>query len=114
MDKVVKWPGFWFTEDEDYAREHGKFIKKVYLNLKNPFNCELPENDRLLGNYMKKYGNGQEDCVWTKAFRDYLIGLGYDGMMWLHSGFYTYVAFYPNQIKSIDNMRPTDSNNLNK
>lgn len=113
LDKVIKWPGFWFSEDYDYASSHGRYGVKVYLNLKNPFDCEKPENDDFLGKYMKKYGNGQESCLWTKEFRNYLIKLGYDGMCWKHDGAYTYVAFYPNQIRSAENRNPETIDRLN-
>lgn len=115
FDNVKTEPGYWFSEDEDYASSHGTQTFKCYLNLKNPFNLEAPGNDDLLWVYAKdcfKTSDVGEKQIFSNQFRDYLQEKGFDGMMWIHSGAYTIVAFEPNQIKSIDNLFPTLSDNF--
>mgnify|MGYP003290148550 CR=1 FL=1 len=114
MSKVRKWPGFWFTADNDYASSYGTSTHAFYLDSRNPLNMEA-NGDKAweILNYL--FGNNtSEDKFWTKEFRDALIKLGYDCFMWEHSGYYTCVVLYPNQIKSITNKKPTNSNNINE
>lgn len=94
--------GHYFTMSSN--NEYGKVQKKCYLNITNP----------MLGgkswiDYCKK--NGREWYYYpdlTKQLRED----GYDGLMSKDND--TVVAFESNQIKSIDNKNPTNSNNINE
>lgn len=102
-------PGYWFTEDKDYAASHGKNLKSVNLNMKNPLDLNTTEGDNKLVEYLREcFGeNASESDIYTKKFRNFLKNKGYDGMIWEHSGKNTYIAFEPNQIKSTSNKKPT-------
>lgn len=102
-------PGYWFTEDKDYAASHGKNLKTVNLNIKNPLDLNTTEGDNKLVEYLREcFGeNASESDIYTKKFRNFLKNKGYDGMIWEHSGKNTYIAFEPNQIKSTSNKKPT-------
>ena len=103
-------PGYWFTEDKDYAASHGKNLKTVNLNMKNPLDLNTTEGDNKLVEYLREcFGeNASESDIYTKKFRNFLKNKGYDGMIWEHSGKNTYIAFEPNQIKDVNNLAPTD------
>ena len=96
-------PGYWFTEDKDYAASHGKNLKTANLNIENPLDLTSTEGDNKLWGYLREcFGdNVSEDSVYTKKFRNFLENKGYDGMIWDHNGKNTYVAFDPSQIKTV-------------
>lgn len=104
-------PGYWFTEDKDYAASHGKNLKTVNLNMKNPLDLNTTEGDNKLVKYLREcFGeNASESDIYTKKFRSFLKSKGYDGMIWEHSGKNTYIAFEPNQIKNTNNLNPTEN-----
>lgn len=109
-------PGYWFTADKEYAAQHGEKIIEAYLNVKKPYNLEDLSID-LTSDVQKCFPGRDLSCwddkiVFNKEFGDYLKSQGYDGMMWKHSGEWTVVAFESNQIKSIDNLYPTKSDNF--
>ncbi len=105
-------PGYWFSEDPSYANEHGKIVLEVYLNITNPFNMDDFEMTDV--HYTKFFAdrNFDEKLILSNEFKNYLQEEGFDGMMWEHSGYNTIIAFEPNQIKAIDNLYPTNSNNF--
>ena len=106
--------GFYFTEDYErassYAHSKGN-VYKVYLNITNPFikadNQTFSEAIREINpNYdiRKLYRNEHEASRFDGVkLRKYLIDNGYDGIS-LQG---TYVAFYPEQIKNVNNQNPT-------
>jgi hypothetical protein len=96
-------PGYWFTEDKDYAASHGKNLKTANLNIENPLDLTSTEGDNKLWGYLREcFGdNVSEDSVYTKKFRNFLENKGYDGMIWDHNGKNTYVAFDSSQIKTV-------------
>ena len=108
--------GFYFTEDYErassYAHSKGN-VYKVYLNITNPFikadNQTFSEAIREINpNYdiRKLYRNEHEASRFDGAkLREYLIDNGYDGIS-LQG---TYVAFYPEQIKNVENQNPTSN-----
>jgi predicted nucleotidyltransferase len=108
--------GFYFTEDYErassYAHSKGN-VYKVYLNITNPFikadNQTFSEAIREINpNYdiRKLYGNEHEASRFDGVkLRKYLIDNGYDGIS-LQG---TYVAFYPEQIKNVNNQNPTSN-----
>lgn len=109
-------PGYWFTADKEYAQGHGDNVVTCYLNVKNPWNLDDPAVN-LVAEVKKCYpgmdlSTWDDKIVFSKQFGEHLKRQGYDGMMWTHSGEWTVVAFEPNQIKSIDNLYPTKSDNF--
>ena len=83
--------GFYFTADKEYAKSEGKNVIEVYLNIKNPRRITYSEETETIEEMKKE---------------------GYDGIFITDMGYY--VAFYPNQIKSIKNGGRWDgsSNNI--
>ena len=105
FENVKTEPGYWFTEDKEYASEHGKNIMEVNLNLTNPLDVNTIEDEEILWDTARKvYGkeNVTEKEVLSNKVKDKLKALGYDGMIWEHSGKNTYIAFEPSQIKKTD------------
>ena len=83
--------GFYFTADKEYAKSEGKNVIEVYLNVKNPRRITYSEETETIEKMKKE---------------------GYDGIFITDMGYY--VAFYPNQIKSVKNGGRWDgsSNNI--
>ena len=105
FENVKTEPGYWFTEDKEYASEHGKNLMEVNLNLTNPLDINTIEGEDILWDTAREvYGKQQvtEKEVLSNKVRDRLIELGYDGMIWEHSGKNTYIAFEPSQIRKIN------------
>ena len=50
----------------------------------------------------------------TDEFRDLVKAKGYDGVIANEGSWRTYGCMYPNQIKRVDNLNPTSSNNINE
>ena len=108
-DKIRSGPqllgsGFYFTCDKNAAKEYGKKVKKCYLNLVHPIANMYDYID-----YCDDNGVQWSDYP---DLRDDLIADGYDGIV--VDNFANIVAFEPNQIKSIDNKNPSNSNNINE
>lgn len=89
--------GSFFSPWDIDAKGYGPNVKTVYLNIKNP----APEGIAYKALNMFK---GQNNAG-VKA-REYLIRRGYDGV---NNGNEEYIAFYPEQIKNIDNENPTEN-----
>ena len=87
--------GSFFSPWEDDARGYGGTVEAYYLNLTNP--ADEGTAYQALRRFQGQNGAG------AKA-RDYLIRQGYDGVN--NSG-EEYIAFYPEQIKRVDNAAPT-------
>jgi len=87
--------GNFFSPWEIDAAGYGPNVRMFYLNVTNP----APEN--VAYKALNKF-KGQNNAG-VKA-RDYLIGLGYDGV---NNGGEEYIAFSPEQIKSVGNNTPT-------
>lgn len=134
--------GFNFTQYKDYAGQFGKKQMAVYLSIKNPLNEETydaekfiePVAELMYGKDYKKYLLKYDDYYATGylegkldtlyGLRDLMQGLqydkgvdviefykslGYDGIQDGH----IWVAFSPEQIKSVDNRGAFDANNPN-
>ena len=82
--------GIYFAESYDYAKGFGRNGKVVeaYVNIKNPYVVSWP-------------GNYNQEELKTK---------GYDGIY--HTGNKFWVAFEPNQIKNVDNLNPTENEDI--
>lgn len=110
-DSIKSEPGFWFCDQRSYSINYGERVLSVYLNIKNPF-VYLGFRDatviRLYSDCFK--GEGYSHCnVFSFAFRDYLIEQGYDGIVQPMRGSTRAIAFYPSQIKTIDNRCPKNT-----
>ena len=96
-------PGYWFTEDKDYAQSHGKNLMTVNLDMRNPIDMTTADGDDLLYNLARERfgikGAVPENKIFSKEFREFLQSKGYDGLIWDKDGKNTYVAFRPEQIK---------------
>ncbi|MEE0930540.1 MAG: hypothetical protein UIM53_06025 [Acutalibacteraceae bacterium] len=143
--------GFYFSTDEKYCNEYGKYKYACYLNITNPLiisDLDYSEIEDIM-DYMKEhhpdYGkaggpprldylnNSERDDVLTSDdftketfllgfWKDYSQQLteyakekGYDGILIdtpLGGDVFELVVFEPNQIKSIDNLYPTKSDNF--
>ena len=92
--------GFYFTDDLTYAKMMGNTkdkqanVYKAYLNIKNPLRVLTTElfDEKSVSDIEKQLEGGNYDGI--------IDELG------------NYVAFYPEQIKSIENTTPTDSEDI--
>ena len=117
--------GFYFTDNElmaeSYAEEAVDFnggnkqIYKEYLNIKKPF-IVSGENTVDLANQIKKIDYNADiidsdyGVASTEKMKEWLIDKGYDGIeVKLKKDGSYYVVFNSNQIKSIDNSKPTSN-----
>ena len=106
--------GFYFTDSYErassYAHSKGN-VYKTYLNIKNPFSKNVNKTFKeSVENINPAYDTKNLKMANSDRFdgtklRQYLIDNGYDGI----SLDGTYVAFYPEQIKSVKNQNPTDN-----
>lgn len=127
--------GFYFTPHKRYADYYkGKFTKAVYLNATKLFNINDEDatvsilvkhgfNEDELRNalsrgllphflYVGRLGYGEDS---KERFNELLREEGYDGIVCGIIGTNEdYVVFEPNQIKSITNKNPSNSNNINE
>ena len=91
--------GFYFTEKRKYAKENGKYIKKVNINMKNPFYPESNSPSELYSEVNKLFNPDKTDIDEIS----YLLKKnGYDGVVYTHWDSdigKMYSVFYPNQIK---------------
>ena len=92
--------GIFFSPWEIDAQGYGTAVNKYYINIANP------ANEGTAYKALNKF-KGQNNAG-IKA-RELLISLGYDGVN--NSG-EEYIAFYPEQIKLIDNENPTDNEDI--
>lgn len=91
-------PGFFFSPNLTDWAAMGDIIMPVYLSIKNPY----------AGMYLDYKGLGRD----FKAIRKQLIADGYDGIIVNEDGEASeYIAFYPEQIKSVNNQGTWDINN---
>lgn len=98
-----------------YSHEDKGRIIKAYLNIKKPY--RLKKNGRffsaeILENIAKEAGISYEQLIaegGRRAVNNYLQKLGYDGVIFETDKEFnmTAVTFHSNQIKNIDNKKPT-------
>lgn len=121
--------GFFFTSDKEMAKQYAddKRVMPVYLSLQNPliidenstvkiFNQNINIKDAF--DFFTQLGNIKSE----QEIKEELIKLGYDGIVLNNTNVDTrsyenlhdvYVAFYPEQIKSVNNQGTFDENNPN-
>lgn len=126
--------GFYFTNESHKASRYGK-VKEYYLNIKNPFifkdynsqekidalkkETDIDDIETTYNAFFDEYRVSYIDSVDSqKKFTQFLKEKGYDGI--IYSDIDTFdkeleiIAFESNQIKSVDNLNPTNSNNINE
>jgi hypothetical protein len=119
--------GFYFGVSESNVKQYGKYIRKFFLNIRNPYKhgfsvsdeghpIEFAEElglDHLLyapDKYKQERPHPTKE--FAQAVQDKLISLGYDGIHIDGKDGEQYVAFYPEQIKLADGTNTTfDANN---
>ena len=106
--------GFYFTPNKEDARGYAGsqgVLYSCFLNITNPFiyvYCESFYNDTIVPINKEAQSLGI-------TFEQYLQNNGYDGIIFKnYSKSDIYIAFEPNQIKSITNKRPTTHDNINE
>lgn len=92
--------GMFFSPWELDAQGYGNNVSAYYLNITNPAS-------EALGYKALNMFKGENNAG-VKA-REYLQSLGYDGV---NNGDEEYIAFYPEQIKLVDNTSPTESKDI--
>lgn len=92
--------GSFFSPWDIDAQGYGENVRAFYLNIKNP----APEGVA----YKALNAHKGENNAGVKARED-LIRMGYDGV---NNGDEEYIAFYPEQIKLIDNETPTEDKDI--
>lgn len=127
--------GFYFTTHSDTAKSYGSKLGSYYLNITNPYDYYNMDKDALVDlldksgyEYDKEFVDNFDYDNWdADLIDDFLVDAlinakaydvvsemiqraGYDGI-WAGSEI---IAFEPNQIKSITNTNPTNSNNINE
>ena len=105
--------GFYFTTDREFAQEnyaHSRGnVYETYLNITNPLELnhlstgDLAYQIRMINPYIEADIYKRNGTIDPYKVRKYLMANGYDG---IHAGS-TYVAFEPEQIKNVDNTKPT-------
>jgi hypothetical protein len=105
--------GFYFTDNPELASTYAEYLKSgpeganvlpVYLSIKNPYEATMKDKEYLM------MADRRGDKVALKEFTDNLIKQGYDGVvldykkqMGVTEPVKEYVAFKPEQIKSVFN-----------
>lgn len=92
--------GMFFSPWDLDAKGYGANVSAYYLNITNPA-------DEGTGFKNLKMFMGQNNAGINA--RERLISLGFDGV---NNSNEEFIAFYPNQIKSIDNLNPTEDNDI--
>ena len=89
--------GFYFTDNKESAKEHGKYIMKVHLDIRNPFYVEGESPSDVYTEINQKLNSDRTD----NDEISYLLKKNlYDGVVFKHwDKGYMYSCFYPNQIK---------------
>lgn len=104
--------GFYFTENEEHARDyaHSKGnVYEVYLNIKNPY-IPYQNGDSMLS-FQEDFKNNFDEArqIADKLSGEQITAIlkenGYDGIIIGNNA----IVFDSNQIKNIDNTNPTDN-----
>jgi hypothetical protein len=113
--------GYYFSSKSATGKVFGS-VKSVYLNIKNPmiFKTTKQPRDFLLAMCQKYHISpsavAKEGKPLNYKITELLQKDGYDGVLcyFTQSDEYWCVAYRPEQIKSIDNLTPTSSANMNE
>ena len=98
-------PAFFFSPERGEWQDMGNIEMPVYLSIKNPYT----------NSYLEYNGIKHTDKDGFIRIREALIKDGYDGIIIKESdgSVAEYIAFHPEQIKSVDNSGAWDSKNPN-
>jgi hypothetical protein len=115
--------GFYFTDNPELASTYAEYLKSgpeganvlpVYLSIKNPYEATIRDKEYLM------MADRRGDKAALQEFTDNLIKQGYDGVvldykkqMGVTDPVKEYVAFKPEQIKSVFNKGEFDPTNPN-
>lgn len=110
--------GFIFDETKD--KDVFEFSRQFKI-LFDKLNVSEADMKKIISEVADEYdeknnGRFMKIHVLTRSdkFKDLTIKQGYDSIRCLEAGVETVGAFYPNQIKSVDNKTPTNNDNINK
>jgi hypothetical protein len=91
--------GFYFTDDKKFAKENGKYVMKVLLNIKNPF---YVKGDGGSDAYSEVNRLFNPDKILSDDIELLLKANSYDGVIFNHwDNGLMYSCFYPHQIKIV-------------
>ena len=91
MDCPSAYLGFFFTDDEDFAREYGEYLYECYLKIENPLVVDMSEymaNDEVITQFIEQAIKEKRDGVIFKNIRELGRPVSTE-----------YVVFEPTQIK---------------
>ena len=91
--------GFYFTDDKKKAKDYGRYVKPVHLDIKNPF---YVQGDSPSDAYTEINKQFNPDGILNDELSFLLKKNSYDGCIFNHwEQGYMYTCFYSNQIKPI-------------
>lgn len=109
--------GFYFS-DKDHTH-YGKNLKKVYLNITNPFVVNDFKTIKDMADYLdiveSNFNYESDGTIRIRysqvgQFTSHVQEKGHDGVIVIHeNGVKEIVAFEPRQIKNVDNTNPTEN-----
>lgn len=108
-DDLKLGPGFYFSLTP--LQFTYDYVKTCYLNIENPMYNNDDRFDDLLvrANELENAGKSKKAII-EQISKEF----GVDGIISLDRSRLSAVAFFPNQIKVVDNLTPTKSNNVNE
>lgn len=106
--------GFFFNTQDLSKDEQSIYDRSVkcYLNIENPYDTYDLNG---FANAIEEHGEGEDASEIGASFAKWLDENGYDGVSFYDNEFggTTYVALYPEQIKNVDNKRPSLDPDIN-
>ena len=106
--------GFFFNTQDLSKDEQSIYDRSVkcYLNIENPYDTYDLNG---FTNAIEEHGEGEDASEIGASFAKWLDENGYDGVSFYDNEFggTTYVALYPEQIKNVDNKRPSLDPDIN-
>lgn len=106
--------GFFFNTQDLSKDEQSIYDRSVkcYLNIENPYDTYDLNG---FANAIEEHGEGEDASEIGASFAKWLDENGYDGVSFYDNEFggTTYVALYPEQIKNVDNKRPSSDPDIN-
>lgn len=124
----------WAAKDKDYAEafttRYDPIVMKGYLNITKMLDIgdldsydsyetrlkELADIVKLKPSQLEAMVDGEIEYIFditsTKAFKDRIVKLGYDGVTALESGRRTFGFVDSNQFKDVDNKNPTENQDI--
>lgn len=94
--KAKKGKGFWFSNNKEYASEHGGIVMNAYLKIENDFDIDIYD--------FEKYTDNPENTINDKETQDKITKDGFDSVAFDNKHGRTFIVFEPNQIKSVENV----------